>query len=73
MRATDEAPHPKAVQRKKFGRRGTVLFIVGIGAALVAMWWMESIAFATLWIAVALVGGGYLAAGDISGLFGGGS
>lgn len=73
MRATDDAPHPNAIKRQKYGRYGTALFCVGIAAALVAMWWLESVAFATLWLGAAMVGGGFLAAGDIKGLFGGGS
>lgn len=69
MRDTDEAPHPKAIQRKKNGIFGVTLFVVGLGAALFAMWALESVSFATLWIGVAMVGGGFLAAGDIKGLF----
>lgn len=74
-RDTDSAPHPEAVKRVQVANRrhrtgvyGAVLFGVGLVAALVAMWVFESLAFASLWIAVAMVGGGFLAAGDIKGL-----
>lgn len=71
MRQTDEVMHPKALARRRHGIYGIVLFGVGLAAALFAMWALESLPFATLWIGVAMVGGGFLAAGDIKGLFGG--
>lgn len=72
IRDTDSEVHPKAVERemlairrRRMGTYGLVLFIVGLCAALVAMWALESLMFATLWIVVALVGGGFLAVGDL--------
>lgn len=57
-------------RRKARSRYGALFAIGGFVLAILAMWVFESLAFATLWLAVSMMGAGFTDPGEIKGLWG---
>lgn len=56
-------------KRKARSRFGAMFAIGGFALAVLSMWLWQSLPFATLWLAVSMVGAGFTEPGDIKGFW----